>query len=128
MVGSVVGALLHNRVPFKVTQPILAVAMTACYGVLLTSPTIAVTSISLGVAKFIFSTMVLEKTLMTYDPAYIGTAYMVESSAVAMASAQFGGAVGVALAVFLTPYNAVISTFVLSCVQIIVACCIRDRD
>ena len=128
LLGRVVGAVLHNRVRFKVSQPIFAACMTVCYGVLLTSPSIPVTSLSLGISKFLYAAMVLEKTLMSYDPVYIGTAYLVESSAVAVASAQFGGAIGVALAVFLTPYNAVVIAFFLSCMQIAVTCCIRDRD
>ena len=81
----------------------------------------------MGTAKMGFSMMMLEINMIMFDPDYFGTRSMALASGVASACCYLGGSVGNAFAVFLQPHTAIICTFVLSCVQVLVAVSITER-
>ena len=128
LVGRLAGALLHGRIRFRILQPIIALAITLCYGLLLLSPGIVATSVLMGVSKMLYSMSIVEIVLMVFDPVYNGSSNLETFAACNYVAAFTGGIVGTALAVFVTPYNAVICIFVLSWGYVGAACSITDRD
>ena len=115
LVGRAVGYIFFKRFKFRILQSLLSVIIALSYGVLLLpNVTITMTVIAMSIAKMVYSMMRLELTLMECDVTFFGTSTIAIASAIMMGSGMTGAVVGNAFAVFLTPYVAVLCTFVLS--------------
>ena len=126
ILGRVAGYLVSGRVNFRVVQSCLAFVITLSYGMLLCRSELVATVVAIGIVKLVYSMMMLQLTLLIYDPGYFGWDKLAAGSAIAVASGCCGSAIGNAFAAFLKPQVAVIITFVFSILQIGVACSFND--
>jgi len=128
LVGRLAGYFFFKRFPFRILQSGLAVLLALSYGALLFNGIgVMQTVIAMGVAKMVYSMMRLELTLMECDPVFFGTATIATASSIMMGSGMAGAVAGNAFAVFMTPYVAVMCTFVLSWVLVIAVASIHER-
>ena len=126
--GRIVSIFLLKYIPFRVLQPLLSIIMAACYlALILQSQNLLVTVISMGVANMCFCVTRCELTLMEFDKYFFGTERLVLAAGVMSGCGMIGAVVGAVAAQFLSIPHAVVFTFVLSCVQVVVICCITER-
>ena len=126
--GRIVSIFLLKYIPFRVLQPLLSIIMAACYlALILQSQSLLVTVISMGVANMCFCVTRCELTLMEFDKYFFGTERLVLAAGVMSGCGMIGAVVGAVAAQFLSIPHAVVFTFVLSCVQVVVICCITER-
>ena len=128
MLGRLAGFLLNERIAFKVLQPILAVLTVLCYTILL-YPSLSMVTIvaAMGLIKFISAMMVLERSLMSFDPNYLGKDTLAKASAAIGGFSVIGGFVGNMIVEFLTIRITVIVGIVLSALEVIVLYNITPR-
>lgn len=128
LVGRILGYFLLKYIPFRIIQPIVSVVIAACYlAVLIREDLLIVTIICVGIANMAFCVSRIELTLMETDKYFFGTEKLATAASVMMACGSLGAAVGAIFAAFLSSYHAVIVTFVMSCVQIVIFLCITER-
>ena len=128
MLGRIAGFLLNERIGFKVLQPILAVLTVWCYTILL-YPSLSMVSIvaAMGLIKFTSAMMVLERSLMSFDPNYLGKDTFAKASAAIGGFSVLGGFVGNTIVEFLTIRITVIVGIVFSALEVIVLYSITPR-
>ena len=126
--GRIVSIFILKYIPFRVLQPLLSIIMAACYlALILQSQNLLVTVISMGTALICYCVTRCELTLMEFDKHYFGSERLTLAVGVMAGCGNLGAVVGAVAAQFLSIPDAVAFTFVLSCVQVVVICCITER-
>ena len=126
--GRIVSIFLLKYIPFRVLQPVLSIIMAACYlALILQSQSLVVTVVSMGTALICYCVTRCELTLMEFDKHYFGSERLTLAVGVMAGCGNLGAVVGAVAAQFLSIPDAVAFTFVLSCVQVVVICCITER-
>ncbi|KAL5247169.1 hypothetical protein ACHWQZ_G019130 [Mnemiopsis leidyi] len=126
--GRIVSIFLLKFIPFRVLQPLLSIVIAGCYlALILQGQSLLVTVVAMGIANMCFCVTRCELTLMEFDKYHFGTERLVLAAGVMSGCGMLGAVVGAVAAQFLKSHNAVIFTFVLSCVQVVVMSCITER-
>ncbi|KAL5247378.1 hypothetical protein ACHWQZ_G019300 [Mnemiopsis leidyi] len=126
--GRIVSIFLLKFIPFRVLQPLLSIVISACYlALIFQEQSLLVTVVAMGIANMCFCVTRCELTLMEFDKYHFGTERLVLAAGVMSGCGMLGAVVGAVAAQFLKSHNAVIFTFVLSCVQVVVMSCITER-
>ena len=128
IIGRSCGYLLQDRVRFRILQPTLACVIAISYMVLILKSDIATTVISLSVAKLIYAMMVIEINIITFDRTFLGSENFAVNSGTVFTSGMAGAIVGNTLAAFFDPTIAVITSGILSWVQVLVVCTVTELD
>jgi len=128
LLGRILSVFLLKYVNFRILQPLLSVIIAACYLTLVfNDDSLMVIIVTMGIANMCFCVTRCELTLMEFDKNYFGTERLVLAAGVMSGCGMVGAAVGATTAQFLTTPHAVIVTSVLSCIQVVVFCCITER-
>ena len=128
LLGRILSIFLLKYIKFRILQPLLSVVIALSYFILIfLNHSLTATVIAMGVANMCFCVTRCELTLMEFDKYHFGTERLVLAAGVMSGCGMLGAVVGAVAAQFLSSYHAVIFTFVLSCVQIIVFCTITER-
>ena len=129
LLGRILSIFLLKCSSSRILQPLLSAVIASCYLTLILQPDqgLTTTIIAMGIANMCFCVTRSELTLMEFDSHYFGTERLVLAGAVMSGCGMLGAAVGAIIAQFLTIYNALIFTFVLSCIQVVTFSCITER-
>ena len=127
ILGRIAGYLVSGRGQFRTLQSFLAIIITISYGIMVFRSGLVVTVVAMSIAKITYSMMMLEVTLLSFDPGYFGSERLATASAIVWASGACGAVVGNSFAAFLMPHVAVWLTFVFSFIQIGVVCSFTDK-
>jgi hypothetical protein len=128
LLGRILSIFLLRGIRFRILQPILSAMIAASYlTLILVDQSLVVTIVAMGIANMCFCVTRCELTLMEFDKYFFGTERLVLAIGVMAGTAMMGAAVGAVVAQFLSSSQAVIVTFVLSCVQVVAFCSITER-
>ena len=128
LLGRIFGVFLMKNIRFRVLQPAMAIIIASSYlAIILKGESLLVTVIALGIVNFCYIVTKFELNLMEYDKHFFGTEGLVLAVGLMAGSGMVGATVGAINAQFLSTPVAVMSTFVLSCIQIIAFLCIHER-
>ena len=128
LLGRILSIFLLKYVPFRILQPFLSVVIASCYiTLIIRSNCVMTTVLTMGIANMCFCVTRCELTLMEFDKYYFGTERLVLAAGLMSGFAMLGAAVGATTAQFLSCPQAVIVTFALSCVQVVMFCTITGR-
>jgi len=128
LIGRILGIFLLKYVSFRILQPLLSVIIASCYLTLIfLDHSLVVTVVAMGICNMCFCITRCELTLMEFDKHYFGTERIILGAGVMSGCAMMGAAVGAIVASFLSSHQAVMVTFVLSCIQVVTFCFITER-
>ena len=128
LLGRILSIFLLKYIRFRIVQPLLSVLIALSYFTLIfLNHSLTATVLAMGIANMCFCVTRCELTLMEFDKYHFGTERLVLAAGVMSGCGMLGAVVGAVAAQFLSSYHAVIFTFVLSCVQVIVFCTITER-
>ena len=128
LLGRILSIFLLKYIRFRILQPLLSVLIALSYFTLIfLNHSLTATVLAMGIANMCFCVTRCELTLMEFDKYHFGTERLVLAAGVMSGCGMLGAVVGAVAAQFLSSYHAVIFTFVLSCVQVIVFCTITER-
>ena len=128
LLGRILSIFLLKYIAFRILQPLLSIFIALSYlSLIFLNQNLTATVLAMGVANMCFCVTRCELTLMEFDKHHFGTERLVLAAGVMSGCGMLGAVVGAVAAQFLSSYHAVIFTFVLSCVQVIVFCTITER-
>ena len=127
IIGRPVGYFLWNRVKFLIFQSTVTATMALCFAIILATDNYIASVILLAVIKFCFSVQSVEMTMLLFDYDYFGKSGLEYGCVITAASGCFGGAAGTFFGAFLHPNSAVMASFGIACVELLVICFMRER-
>ncbi|KAL5266551.1 hypothetical protein ACHWQZ_G003804 [Mnemiopsis leidyi] len=128
LLGRILSIFLLKYIAFRILQPLLSIFIALSYlSLIFLNNNLTATVLAMGVANMCFCVTRCELTLMEFDKHHFGTERLVLAAGVMSGCGMLGAVVGAVAAQFLSSYHAVIFTFVLSCVQVVVFCTITER-
>ena len=126
ILGRVISILFHGKYRFSNIQSVISVFLVIIYGCLMIPSSLTTMVLVMGLAKLFFSVQMSELSIIWFDVQYFGTAGIKTASGIASGLGYVGCVTGIALAAFLDPDTAIVVTFVISLLQIGVACTALD--
>ena len=127
IMGRMSGYLLSGKANFRALQSSLAIIIAISYGIMIFKSELVVTVVAMGIIKLTFSMMILEITLICFDPFYFGYKRLNTASSIIFASGACGAVVGNSFAAFLKPQLAIWLNFMFSVIQIGIAFSFSDK-
>ena len=127
-VGRSVGYALQQRVKFIKLQPVLSVILATCYIVIIFNNNLVTAVVALAVAKFTYAMMVTKINLIMFDKSFLGAENFAANCGIIFFCGMIGAVTGNSLAAFYKPAVAVITTGVLSWIQVFVVISVREVE
>jgi MFS family permease len=127
VIGRPLGYIFRKIISFRVLQSLVAVTIALSYGLMITTPSLAVSSLLMGLAKLGYSIQGAEASVIPFDASYLGYDGLTLGAGIVSSSGMIGAILGTSLAAFLVPHIAVIVTLAISVTQILVICFMSER-
>ena len=129
VIGRLSGFFFMKYIKFRILHPINSTIIALSYTLIVVEyDNLQIVIIALFLSSLAYCITQIEVTLMEVDEYYFGSDGLVFGAGITIAFGSVGASVGAVLAAFLDAKIALIFTMAASYVQIIVFCCITERN